>query len=223
MMYKNKVKLAGLLALAGASLLTGCNNSSKNKELVAATSEKVLAEPQVRVPAEPEWYSNLPADNDVIYATANAVSPDWQMAEKIAMREARVALAQHLEIMVNAMQRGFDEQLTLEGERELLQSNQEVAETVTHTILSGSYVDKKETHLTPENNYRVFVRMALDKDIVRKKYLDELKRYKELETRLRANDAFKELEKRVEDYNKEMQQKAEQMTPGIEKTDDTGS
>ncbi len=211
MLKRNANKIVWTLALlAGSSLgLVGCKNKDTSVSQIASGSDRVLAEPTVRVPAEPVWYSDLPASEMVIYATANAVSPDWQMAEKIAAREARVALARHLEVMVNGLQRGFDEQLTLEGDRELLQSNQDVAETVTHTILTGSYVDKKETHLTPKDNYRVFIRMALDRGMVEQRYLDQIKRHKELETRLRASDAFEDMERRVEAYKQEMNERIE--------------
>ncbi len=204
MSKKNLSRIArGLAAVSVASLvLVGCKNESASE--IASGGKRVLADDEVLVPAEPEWYSNLPADENVIYATANAVSPAWDMAEKMAALEGRAALARHLEVMVNGMQRSFDEQLELAGEYELLQSNQDVAETVTHTILTGSFVDLKETHLTEKGNYRVFVRMALDRDMVRQRYLDELRRYRELETRLRASDAYKDMERRVEDYRREM-------------------
>jgi hypothetical protein len=211
MLKRQGSKAAWTAALLGAAglILTGCQNESTSE--IASGGKRVLAEPEVLVPAEPEWYSELPAEDEKIYATANAVSPDRQMAEKIAGREARVALARHLEVMVNGLQRGFEEQLTLQGDFELLQSSQEVAETVTHTTLVGSRVDKKETHLTPKGNYRVFVRMELDRDLVRQNYLDEVRKYQELETRLRASDAFKEMERRVEDYRREEQERMENL------------
>ncbi|MCK4874070.1 MAG: hypothetical protein KAS72_15210 [Phycisphaerales bacterium] len=199
---RKATRTAAILGFTSVLLLTGCADN-KSASDVASGARHEAAEPVVRVPAEPEWYSDLPGTEDAIYVTATRVSPDRQMAENMAENQARADLAQHLSIMVSTLQRDFDEQINVAGDLELLQTSQVVVESVTHTILEGTYVDKKETHLTDKDYYRVFIRMVLDRNIVRERYLEEIKKHKELETRLRSTEAFQQLERKVADYREE--------------------
>jgi hypothetical protein len=193
-----------VLALTSVALLAGCSEP-KSVSDVASASERVLAQEEVLVPAEPAWFAETIPDETRLYATTTRVSPDWQMAINLSENQARVDLAQHLDVWVKAMEKEFDEQIVLGGDTELLQTSQVVAKTVTSQSLTGSYVEKKETHMMPDGQYRVFVRMVLDLDLVRERYLEEIKKHKKLETQLRSTEAFEELEREVEAYREEQE------------------
>ncbi len=177
-----------------AVLLGGCDSGPR---VVDERDEVVRA-------FSPEWYEASPRDEDgTIRKTAQAVGAKPRISESFAINQARQAMALAIESRVDVLQRAFTEQIETPAEPEVLERFQDVNNVVASTTLRGSHVVRKETYREPDGQYRTFVMMELEGADLDKNYVDAMRELGILENRLRSGEAWAELERRVEELQRE--------------------
>lgn len=165
--------------------------------LLACSSSKSLSDTDTG--DIPEWYLTPPTSDDYIYAPATATSQDMELAVNKGETEARGKIGRQMEVKVNSMQKKFEEEVGETESSQLLQQFTQVTKTVVSTELTGSTVKEKEI-LQDGDNWRVYVLMQYPIGDAQKAFLTNISKNKELYTRYRSTEAFKELDEDVKKY-----------------------
>lgn len=181
---RNGVRLFGLILIGAA--LVGCGNNGGDKPNNV-----------------PEWYLNTPDDPNYLYAANSATSQKMQVAIDKAMNGARADLASNLETKIESMTKSFTEEI---GDN-LRQQYTEAQKAITSKVLRGTSPKEKEVFQKDNGTWRAFVLMELPVGEAAEKFMAKLnQRDKEMYTRFRSSQAFKEMKKAVDDYEEEQKQ-----------------
>lgn len=160
--------------------------------------------PNLQVQGLPEWIDNPPNDDvQYLYASRSGASRDMSMATTEAELLARTQLAQQMEGKLENLEKRFSEQFKDDtGGSEVRSQLTSVIKTVTVQTLRNCRVEKRKTQQLKNGNFRVYVLMSLPIGEANAAMMAEIKDNEHLYTRFRASEAFKELEKEVEAYEK---------------------
>jgi len=147
----------------------------------------------------PDWYPNAPQEALFARAANTAVSQDLQVAVDKASTGARAELGRLLETKVNALQKRFEEETNAGQEATLLQQFTQATKLVVSTTMNGSRMKDQRT-VKDGTNWRAYVLMELPMGAANQTLLDEIKKNKDLYTRFRASEVYKELDSEVQKY-----------------------
>ena len=149
----------------------------------------------------PGWYTEPPADEDVIYGVGTAESQGLQMATTRAQEAARVQISRNAESKVSALFKQFSEQVGEIEDGEFLQMATDVSKTITSMVTTAtSVVEQKVENL--DGGFRAYALMKMPIGEVNASIVNRIKAQQNLYTRFRASQAFSELEDDVEQYEK---------------------
>lgn len=175
------------VVLFAALLIAGCGGSSS----MTSTDEGDI----------PDWFLDTPQDDNYIFAANTATSRDMQLAIDKASADARAEIGRQMEAKVEGIQKNFSEEVG-EGENAtLLQQMTQATKTIVSTQLAGSSIAKKEV-LQDGDNWRAYVLMQQPIGAAANAFMQSLQNNEEMYTRFRSSQAFDELEKSVEEYEK---------------------
>jgi hypothetical protein len=146
----------------------------------------------------PSWYRKPPAGNaEHIFQPATATSQDLQIAINRAQAEARSGLAAQLEVKYASLTRRFAEETGVAASSQLLDEYEQTYKAVVSQVLVGSHA--REQQFQVEGGvYRAWVLMDLPIGEANRKLVEQIRAREQLYTRLRATEAFKELNAEVE-------------------------
>jgi len=147
----------------------------------------------------PAWYPNPPQDPLYLRSANTAVSQDLQVAIDKATTGARAELGRMLETKVNSLQKRFEEETGAGQDAQLLQQFTQATKLVVSTTMNGSRMKDRKT-LQDGSMWRAFVMMELPIGAANETLMQEIKKNKELYTRVRATDAYKDLDAEVQKY-----------------------
>ena len=181
-----RIVVATLAALVCAAFVLGCGGGPKTMQ---STSEGDM----------PEWYTSVPTDPNYLLAANTASSQDMQLALDKATTAARAEIGRQVELKVNAMQKKFDEETGMGQDAQLLQQFTSATKIVVSTSLSGSRV-RFQKHLKDGTMWRAYVLAEYPIGAANEALLQAIKKNQEIFTRLRASQAFKELDAEVSKY-----------------------
>ncbi len=147
----------------------------------------------------PEWYLTTPTANNYIYEAASSTSRDMDLAISKASTEARAKIARTLKAKVNSMQKKFEEEIG-EGENsEYLAQFTQATKIIVSQEMSGSQITKKKL-VKDGKIWRAYVLAKYPIGSAQKAFLNKISSNNNLYTRVRATEAFKELENDVYKY-----------------------
>ena len=155
--------------------------------------------PQTDTGDVPEWYSNVPADPNYLYAVNTSTSRDMQLAVDKAMQAARTELGRQVEVKVNALQKRFQEETGIGDDAQLLDQFTQASKTVVSTSLSGSK-EKQKKIVKDGNNWRAYVMVEYPLGAAQEALREQIKKNEQLYTRFRASQTYKELDDEVSKY-----------------------
>ncbi|MEK7249984.1 MAG: hypothetical protein AAB209_06110 [Bacteroidota bacterium] len=181
-----RIVVATLAALVCAAFVLGCGGGPKTMQ---STSEGDM----------PEWYTSVPTDPNYLLAANTASSQDMQLALDKATTAARAEIGRQVELKVNAMQKKFDEETGMGQDAQLLQQFTSATKIVVSTSLSGSKV-RHQKQLKDGTMWRAYVLTEYPIGAANEALLQAIKKNQEIFTRLRASQAFKELDDEVTKY-----------------------
>ena len=141
----------------------------------------------------PDWYVNPPRDAKLLVAPGSATSSDMQLALTKAQTVARATLAEEMQATYKVLSKQFAEEVGRDDSNRLLDQFTRTVESVVNanlvnTPLSRQYLQQEAP------GYRAFVLVTVARDDIAARLLKELKANEALYTRLRATQAFKDLE-----------------------------
>jgi hypothetical protein len=177
--------LAALLVVT-AVLLVGCGGGPQTMQ--TTTTGDI-----------PSWYPNAPQDPLYLRSANSAVSQDLQVAVDKASTGARAELGRMLETKVNTMQKRFEEETGAGQDAQLLQQFTQATKLVVSTTMNGSKMKDQKT-VKDGTMWRAYVMMELPIGVANETLLQEIKKNKDLYTKFRASEAYKELDNEVQKY-----------------------
>ena len=178
--------LATGFMLMALVLLAGCGGGP---ETMQATSTGDI----------PDWYPNAPQEALYARSANTAVSQDLQIAIDKATTGARAELGRIVETKVNALQKRFEEETGAGQEATLLQQFTQATKLVVSTTMNGSRMKDQRT-VRDGTMWRAYVLMELPLGVANATLLEEIKKNKELYTKFRASEAYKDLDSEVQKY-----------------------
>jgi hypothetical protein len=178
-MRRSITKIAILLVLATSLLVAGCGGSG-------ATLEDM-----------PEWVAEKPTSESAMFGAGTGKASTLQTAIQKSKMRAQGDIASSMEAQFNSMTKDFREEV---GGEELSQFTQ-AQERIVSQVLRG--VQTEEQKVMRENgNYRVYTLMRMPIGQAAGKFLSQLQANEEAYTRFRQSEAFEEMRRRVEEYEK---------------------
>jgi hypothetical protein len=202
-MIKNVILVGAVGALLSACASnTGTIDTAKKPTPFAVKkayehTAKVVEE---QVEQVPDWYTKMPDNKDAIYSVGTALSPELQLSKDIAILSAKTILADRINGRLNSVTKSF---MTKVGSSDLDASVINEISTATKNIVAdvdvAGYKVKESKIVSNGMQYRVYVLLEYSDEEAQKILLNRLKKDKMLMSKIKANQAFKELD---EDVNK---------------------
>lgn len=189
----NNIKLISS-AVAIAIGLSACQKQNMMTPDLVYKSEVV----KTQVEMIPNWYMNIPSDDEIIYSSGTANAPDIQLAVDIAILSAKTVLADRINGKLDGMTKSFIAKI---GSTDLDASVLTEIEKTTKNIIasvdvSGYKVDESKI-VKDGTQYRAYVLLAYDNEEATKIMMNRMRKDRMVYSRLRSTQAWKELEKEV--------------------------
>jgi len=192
-------------------LLSACSASNP---FVSANTANVVVKPPIgvvksmyahqsakvkqQVEQVPSWYTKMPVKDDAIYAVGTANTPDLQLSNDIAILSAKTTLADRINGRVNSITKSF---ITKVGSTDADASVMNEIQTATKNIISdvdvAGYNVQESKVVSNGTQYRVYVLLEYSDENAQKILLNRLKKDKMLMSKIKSNEAFKELDETV--------------------------
>ena len=197
----NKTALATSVAIL--TVLTACVGPQIGTPGYVAMQEEDRQKAAIKAAEEsvakaPSWYVQPPVDASSIYAAGSETSSDMQMSMDMAVLSAKRALAAQIGNRLSSRMKDFAMQV---GSGDDVQVTKEIERVTTNVItevnLAGFTREKSE--LIPQGKgYRTYVLLRYPLGDSNRMIVDQMKKSAVLDAKLRASEAFKELEKEIE-------------------------
>ena len=147
----------------------------------------------------PDWYTHPARENDRLIGVATATSRDLQTAVDKAKQDSRVDIARQLDVRVAGLSKRFVEDTGLDADAELLCKFTQVSKTVVSDSLNGTRLTKQKLD-REGGTYRAYVEMEMPIGEANARFLEKIRSQERLHTRVRASEAFEELDREVQAY-----------------------
>lgn len=146
----------------------------------------------------PAWYTQPPLDANVLYASATESSPDMQMSMDAAILSAKRQLANSLGARVSELMNNYALQTGTGNDAQVVQEISRVAKSVTTDINLAGFVREKSEVIQEGRNFRSFVLLRYPVGEANRIVSDQVKKSQILDTKVRAAQAFQDLEREIE-------------------------
>jgi len=168
--------------------------------LIACGSQKQVVKSETQTDTSvPDWFNTPPEEPDYLYAAATATSKDLQMAINKAKQQGRADIGSQLELRLQGLNKQFQEEVGVGEESDFAAQTTVVIKEVVSQTLSGCKVKHQKTN-KEGSIWRAYVLMQYPIGAANAQFLESLKSQKILNQRVRATEAFKELEAEVQKY-----------------------
>jgi hypothetical protein len=146
----------------------------------------------------PSWYTQPPVDANALYAAASESSPDMQMSMDASILSAKRQLANSLGARVSELMNNYALQTGTGNDAQVVQEISRVAKSVTTDINLAGFVREKSEVVQEGRNFRTFVLLRYPVGEANRVVADQVKKSQILDTKVRAAQAFQDLEREIE-------------------------
>lgn len=185
-----------LIPITALSLLGGCQTvpDPGSPEAAAQQKEEQIASVQKTSTDLPWWFLNPPIYEGYLSATGTATSSDLQLALDKAILFAKRDLADRVNSAVSSKMKSFVAETSAGNTTELVGEIERITRNLVSEVNLSGYT-REEVEIKPDGTqYRAFVLLNYAADRTNRLVVDQVNQSTLLETRLRASEAFKELE-----------------------------
>ena len=192
--YRIVVGLVG-----GALLLSACGqtNLEKRAELLDKKAQETVEE---TIDVTPKWFTNIPQKPEAVYSVGTAISGDLQFSVDKAILNGKVALADRINGKLSASQKSFIAETTRTASNKgigILRENERAAKNVIAEQAVTGYNVHKSIIRREGTYYRTFVMLEFPLGDANDELTSLVKRQNEIDARIRAKKAFKQLDRDV--------------------------
>ena len=158
----------------------------------------------------PDWFKEMPEHDKNIYSAGTATAPDIQLAIDVATLNAKTVLADRINGKLDSMTKSFVAKI---GQSEVDTSVLTEIETVTKNVIAAvdvaGYKQVNLEVLPAGTQYRAFVLLEYSDKEAAKIIFNRMRKDRLVYSRLRSNEAWKELEAEV--YKSEKKDEAQSL------------
>ena len=204
----NTKLMASVSALA--LVLSAC--ASQEPKPMAETPEVIYKTAKVKaaVSIVPDWYNEMPEKKGSIFTVGSAVAPDLQFAVDIATMNAKVVLADRINGKLKSLTKSWMAKI---GQTDVDASVMTEIEKVTKNVIANvdvsGYNPTKVDVFPSGTQYRAFVLLEYSDKEAAKIIFNRMRKDRLVYSRLRSNEAWKELEAEV--YKSEKKDEAQSL------------
>ena len=194
--------------LAGVSILALTLGACADKELkplvntpeIRYKTEKV----EIAVSQVPDWYKEMPEEDNAIFTVGSATTPDLQLSVDIATLNGKVVLADRINGKLKAMTKTWIAKFGQDDvNARVLTEVEKVAKNVIANVDVAGYNPIKINVFPAGTQYRAFVLLEYSDKEAYKIIMNRMRKDRMVYSRLRSTEAWKDLEREVEKYKKE--------------------
>ncbi len=197
---RSVVLMAGVLGLSACSDKLPPNLAMSEKEFEYRTEQV-----EKQIDDMPKWYTNIPKEDDAVYAVGTAVTPDLQLAVDIAVLSAKTTLADRVDSRIRSQLKTFKSKL---GSTDFDSNVAVEFEQVTRNLIADAdvagYTVKENVIVQNGTQYRSYVLLEYKNEVANRVIQTRLAKNNVLLSKFKSTKAWKEL-----DTNVEAQQQAE--------------
>ena len=177
-------------------LLGGCANKQPI-EVSSVTYE--IQKVETAVSQIPKWYLEIPKDKENVYSTGTATAPDLQLAVDIATINAKTTLADRINGRLDAMIKTFIAKVGQDDlDSEVITEVEKVSKNLIAEVDVAGYVPTTVKVYPSGTQFRAFVLLTYSEKEARKVIVNRMRKNRLAYSKLKATDAWKELEDEVE-------------------------
>ena len=187
------MKIISILLLIG---LIGC----ANKPPVEISSiDYEIQKVETAVSQIPKWYLEIPKDKENVYSTGTATAPDLQLAVDIATMNAKTTLADRINGRLDAMIKTFIAKVGQDDlDSEVLTEVEKVSKNLIAEVDVAGYVPTTVKVYPSGTQFRAFILLTYSEKEARKVIVNRMRKNRLAYSKLKATDAWRELEDEVE-------------------------
>ena len=203
----NAKLIAGVSILALTLGACGSNNPEPpvNTPEIQYKTKKVEA----AVSQIPDWYKEMPEEDNAIFTVGSATTPDLQLSVDIATLNGKVVLADRINGKLKAMTKTWIAKFGQDDvDARVLIEIEKVAKNVIANVDVSGYNPVKIDVFPAGTQYRAFVLLKYSDTEASKIILNRLRKDRMVYSRLRSTEAWKELEREVENQEKKDEAKS---------------
>ena len=177
----NKIFIIGAIALTLG--MSGCGNTpSKELRYQIRNVDKT-------VDVIPDWYTDLPVEEDMIYSAGSATAPDLQLAVDIATLNAKTTLADRIDGKLDSMTKSMVSKIGESVDASVITELERVSKNVINEVDVAGYIPKEVKVFPSDNQYMAFVLLEYSNKEAIKVYTNRLRKQK-----LFSNELWDELD-----------------------------
>lgn len=197
---KKMVLLASAVALAGCSGKVPPNTAMSEAEYKYRT-----AQVEEQIDSMPKWYTNIPKEEDAVYAVGTAKTPDLQLAVDIAVLSAKTTLADRVDSRIRSQLKTFKAKLgTTDFDSNVAEEFEQVTRNLVADADVAGYTIKENVIVQNGTQYRAYVLLEYKNEVANRVIQTRLAKNNALLSKFKSTKAWQEL-----DTNVEAQQQAE--------------
>jgi HSP20 family molecular chaperone IbpA len=126
----------------------------------------------------PEWYTDLPVDDDMIYSSGAATAPDLQLAVDIATLNAKAKLADRIDGRLDSMTKSLVSKVGDTVDASVITELERVSKNVIAEVDVAGYSRKELDVIASGNQYMAFVLLEYSDREATKVYTNRLRKSK---------------------------------------------
>ena len=212
-----KSKLQILSSISLVALLGSCATQVDEPTPIVTSPEFEYKTQQVESQSSiiPDWFKQLPEEDDIIFSSGTATAPDLQLSVDIATMNAKSVLADRINGKLDSMTKQFIAKTgTTDLDSQVLNELERVSKNVIASVDVAGYKVKEMDVFPSGTQYRAFVLLEYSDEEAIKILMNRMRKDRAVYAKLRSNNAFKELERSVD---KSLDQEQIQSLSNIEK------
>ena len=158
----------------------------------------------------PDWYKKMPEKKGSIFTVGAAVAPDLQFAVDIATMNAKVVLADRINGKLKSLTKSWMAKIgSTDVDANVMTEIEKVSKNVIANVDVAGYNPIEVDVFPSGTQYRAFVLLEYSDKEAAKVLFNRMRKDRMVYSRLRSNEAWKELEKEV--YKSEKSDEAKSM------------
>jgi hypothetical protein len=191
-----KMKKLALIPLIG--FVAACDKTPPETVMSKQMYEYQSAQVEQQIDDMPKWYTEIPKEDDAVYAVGTAVTPDLQLAVDIAVLSAKTTLADRVDSRIRSQMKLFKTKL---GSTDFDSTVQNNFEQVTRNLIADAdvagYSVKEQEIVQNGTQYRAYVLLEYKNSTANAVIKTRIQQNEFLIEKLRETRAFKELDDNV--------------------------
>ena len=181
--------------------LIGCANKPP---IQVGTPDYKVKKVETAIEQIPKWYLEIPTDKENVYSTGTAIAPDLQLAVDIATMNAKTTLADRINGKLDSMMKTFIAKVGQDDlDSEVMTEVEKVSKNLIAAVDVAGYTPTTVKVYPSGTQFRAFILLTYSEKEARKVIVNRLRKNRLAYSKLKATDAWKELEDEVEKFKQD--------------------